>query len=423
MGSFSLRQGPRQHLPACISLRTTILGLVLGVALLAAAPRAASAAVDLSITKTASPEPVFVGELLAYTITVQNNGTTDATLVRVTDQLPSGVSFESATTPACSQASGTVTCELGTLASTNQATVEIKVRPTTAGQISNTANVSWQGDPVGHSSQPVQTTVNPVADLALTATAIPEPVVAGELLTYTLVVLNNGPSDAAEVSVKDTLPADASFAGASPGCLEFMGTVTCKVGGLASGQSATLNVTVRPQSPGSITNEAQVSSGVRDPAAANDRATVQTTVTPAPLPTATGPQRPSSSLNVVLTGSYVLISGRSVKLVKGRFVPVKLTCAGPRRCEGAITITTARPVKSTTKRRKGRKPKPRVARLGSKAFSIEGNRQQQVLVPLTKSKIKLLRRLKRVKAMAAIREIDLKGNPRVSTRSFTLRAR
>jgi hypothetical protein len=99
---------------------------------------------------------------------------------------------------------------------------------------------------------------------------------------------------------------------------------------------------------------------------------------------------------------------------------VKLTCAGQRKCEGTITITTARPVKRTKKRRK---QKPRVARLGSKTFSMDGNRQQNVLVPLSKSKVKLLRRLKRVKAKVTIREIDLKGNPRISTRTFTLRAR
>jgi uncharacterized repeat protein (TIGR01451 family) len=420
MGSYSLRQGPQQQLLAGKSLRTTFLGLVLGVAMLVAAPSAASAAADLSITKTASADPVFVGDVLTYTITVQNNGTTDATSVLVTDQLPAAVSFDSTPTPGCSEASGTVTCNLGTLASNKQAAVEIKVRPTTAGQISNTASVSSPDD-VAHSSQPVVTTVSPVADLALKATAFPDPVIAGELLTYTLAVQNKGPSDATAVTVRDTLPAGVTLAGASSSCLEFGGTVTCKVGGLGSGQSAELNITVRPESAGSITNEAQVSSGVRDPDPTNDRATVVTTVSPSPLPgPGTGTPRPSTSLNVVLTGSYVLISGRSVKLVKGKFVPVILTCAGSRKCEGDITVTTARPMQSS---RRGRKPKRGVARLGSKRFSIEGNREEKVLVPLTRSKIKLLRRLKRVKAMASIREVDLKGNPRISTRTFTLRTR
>jgi uncharacterized repeat protein (TIGR01451 family) len=404
-----------------------MLGLVLAVALLGAAPRAASADADLSISTTASPEPVLVNDPLTYTITVKNNGPADATTVQLADTLPAGVTFESATPlqGTCSEATGTVTCSLDPLPNAQSATVQITVRPQSADTITNQASVSsTDPDPnPADNSASTQTTVSPVADLAITATAVPDPVVAGEFLTYTLVVENRGPSEAAAVSVTDTLPTDVAFAEASNSCLEFNGTVTCKVGALASGQSATLNMTVRPQSAGSIVNEARVSSSVMDPVAANDTATVQTTVSSSPLPPAAGtsaPVQPSTSLNVVLTGSYVLISGRSVKLVNGRFVPVNLTCAGPRRCDGAITVSTVRRVKST---RKGKRQKLRVARLGSKGFSIDGNRQQKVLVPLSKSKVKLLRRLKQVKAKAAIREIDLKGNPRISTRTFTLRAR
>jgi uncharacterized repeat protein (TIGR01451 family) len=427
MGSFRLRQGPLQHRLTGITWRSTLLGFVLGVGLLVAVPSAANAAADLSITKTAAPEPVLVGQELTYTITVQNSGPDPATTVTVTDTLPAGVSFVSATTPQCSESAGTVTCNLDTIPSTQQASVEIKVRPTAEGQITNTASVSSPDDPLSpRSSTPVQTTVSPVADLMVTMTAVPDPVVAGELLTYTLVVENKGPSDATAARVTDILPAGVSFVAAGSHCLEFNGTVTCKVDAVPSGQRATFDITVRPQSAGSITNQVQVDSAVMDPDPTNDTATLQTTVSPAPsppTPSTGGPTQPSSSLNVVLTGSYVLISGRSVKLVKGKFIPVKLTCAGQRKCEGTITVTTAKAVANAKKHRKGRKQKRRVARLGSKRFSIEGNRQQMVLVPLTKSKIKLLRRLKRVKAKAAIREIDLKGNPRISTRTFTLRAR
>jgi uncharacterized repeat protein (TIGR01451 family) len=423
MGSYSLRQGPQQNLLAGNSLRRTFLGLVLGVVSLVAVPSTASAAADLSITKTAAPEPVFVGDVLTYTITVQNNGTTEARSVQVTDKLPAGVNFDSSPTPGCAEAAGTVTCNLAPLASTAQATVQIRVRPTAAGQVSNTAGVSSPDDPVAHSSQPVQTTVNPAADLAITATAIPDPVVAGDLLTYRLVVTNNGPSDATAITIRDTLPAGVTLDGASSSCLEFNGTVTCKMGGLASGGSAELDMTVRPESAGSIVNAAQVSSNVMDPVAANDTATVQTAVLPVPSPPGpgvAGPQRPSSSLNVVITGSYVLISGRTVKLVKGKFVPVVLTCAGLRKCQGTITVITDKPLKPASGRNKRKR---RVARLGSASFALVGNRQEKILVPLSKSKVKLLRRLRRVKVRATIREVDLKGNPRISTRTFTLRAR
>ena len=49
------------------------------------------------------------------------------------------------------------------------------------------------------------------ADLAITKTDSPDPVVAGGLLTYTINVTNNGPADATEVVVTDTLPAGTTF--------------------------------------------------------------------------------------------------------------------------------------------------------------------------------------------------------------------
>jgi len=71
---------------------------------------------DLSVTQTDSPDPVNAGDDLTYIVTVANNGTEDATATLV-DTLPAGVSFVSATpgAPTCTQAAGTVTCNLGTI--------------------------------------------------------------------------------------------------------------------------------------------------------------------------------------------------------------------------------------------------------------------------------------------------------------------
>ena len=48
----------------------------------------------------------------------------------------------------------------------------------------------------GNNSASATTTVTPVADLSLTKSDSPDPVLAGELLTYTLGVHNAGPSSA-----------------------------------------------------------------------------------------------------------------------------------------------------------------------------------------------------------------------------------
>jgi uncharacterized repeat protein (TIGR01451 family)/CSLREA domain-containing protein len=96
---------------------------------------------DLEISKADSPDPVTVGDNLTYTITVTNNGPDAATNVVVTDTLPSGVTFVSAS-PGCVHAAGVVTCNLGTIAVGDSVTITIVVTVTAPGTISNTATVT-----------------------------------------------------------------------------------------------------------------------------------------------------------------------------------------------------------------------------------------------------------------------------------------
>ncbi len=97
---------------------------------------------DLVVTKTDSPDPVLVNNNLTYTVTVENIGSADATGVVLTDTLPSGVSFVSASPSqgTCSESTGVVTCDLGTIAlGGGPVAVTIVVTPNTAGTIDNTA--------------------------------------------------------------------------------------------------------------------------------------------------------------------------------------------------------------------------------------------------------------------------------------------
>ena len=98
---------------------------------------------DLSLTKTASPNPGQTGVSLSYRITATNNGPAVATNVTVTDTLPSGVAFVSATsTQGNCNGSGPVNCNLGSLAVGSSAIITIVVTPQTTGEIANTATVS-----------------------------------------------------------------------------------------------------------------------------------------------------------------------------------------------------------------------------------------------------------------------------------------
>jgi uncharacterized repeat protein (TIGR01451 family) len=105
--------------------------------------------VDLTVTMSASANPIFAGQNTTYTIQVKNVSTQfPATGVTLTDVLPASLNFVSATTsqgslvtpPAGSN--GTVTANLGSLATGATATVTITVSSTTPGVVVNTASAT-----------------------------------------------------------------------------------------------------------------------------------------------------------------------------------------------------------------------------------------------------------------------------------------
>ena len=120
---------------------------------------------DLSVSKAAQSDAVTEGEEISYTITVANGGPQAADGVTMTDVVPQGTSFVSATTSAgqCSESGGTVTCGVGSLSSGSHATVTLRVRADQAGQVTNTATGSGLVlDSVpGNDSATETTTVNP----------------------------------------------------------------------------------------------------------------------------------------------------------------------------------------------------------------------------------------------------------------------
>ncbi len=100
---------------------------------------------DLSITMTA-PAFVSLGGSLAYTLSVTNNGPATASNVSVSDPLPAGVTFVSAsgTGWTCGFAAGTVTCTLPTLAvgAASPITINTTATGSPGTTRSNTATVS-----------------------------------------------------------------------------------------------------------------------------------------------------------------------------------------------------------------------------------------------------------------------------------------
>lgn len=118
------------------------------------------------------------------------------------------------------------------------------------------------------------------ADLSLTLTDAPDPVTVGSTLTYTLTVVNNGADTAVAVNVSDTLPANVAFssATASQGACAGGASVSCDLGDLASGATATIQIAVLPTTAGILSNTASASSLSTELNPADNSATATTTV-------------------------------------------------------------------------------------------------------------------------------------------------
>jgi uncharacterized repeat protein (TIGR01451 family) len=99
---------------------------------------------DLSLAKTGPSGRAPTGRNMTYTLTVTNGGPEAAFDVVVSDTLPATVTYVSATPSqgTCTQATGVVTCNLGTILAEGSATIDIVVKPTVAGVITNTASVA-----------------------------------------------------------------------------------------------------------------------------------------------------------------------------------------------------------------------------------------------------------------------------------------
>jgi uncharacterized repeat protein (TIGR01451 family) len=127
----------------------------------------------------------------------------------------------------------------------------------------------------------VESTVD--VDVAITKTDSPDPVNRGDNLTYTLTVTNNGPGSAGDIQVVDTLPPGLAFVSAMPSqgtCMEAALMVTCDLGILASGASATIDIVVTTTASGMLTNTATVTTTSNDTDGSNDSDTEDTTVNP-----------------------------------------------------------------------------------------------------------------------------------------------
>lgn len=243
----------------------------------ASATTTIAAVADIVMVKS-GPVSATAGQNTTYTLTVSNNGPSNATGVTVTDTPGAGLTFVSAS-GACS----TLPCTIATLNVGTPATISAvyAVDPNATGSVSNTASATATGitDPAGaNNSSTFTQTVAIDSDVSITKSG-PASAFPGQTVTYTITVTNAGPSAATGVVVSDPTPAQTT-AGLVTG--SSCSSLPCTIGSLAVGASTTISAsfTVNAGATGTIANSATVTSTSPDSNNANNAAAVTTTITP-----------------------------------------------------------------------------------------------------------------------------------------------
>ncbi|HEX3152354.1 MAG TPA: hypothetical protein VHR66_30050 [Gemmataceae bacterium] len=228
---------------------------------------------DLSIAKSVSNPTPNVGDTIVFTLSVSNAGPDAATGVTVTDLLPAGVTFVSASASQGTYSSATGLWTVGTVAPGATPTLAITVKVTAPGSVINTAAIDGDQFDPNTSNNTDSTTANPqAADLAVTKVVSDATPNVGDQVTFTVTLTNSGPHSATNVQVTDLLPAGLTFVSAAPSQGTYTpGTGLWTVGTVASGGRLTLAIIVTVTSPAARTNTATVTRADQfDPNTANN---------------------------------------------------------------------------------------------------------------------------------------------------------
>ncbi len=295
---------------------------------------------DVGVHKVADRPAPLVGETVTFTVTVTNSGPSPATGVVVTDALPAGLTLVLAT---ASQGTYTgPTWTVGTLSETGPAataTLTLEATVTAPGALVNTATITQQTEvDANGANNSASVTLNAAesANLKVIKALTRSAPHVGELLTFHVIVTNQGPSPATGVAVTEVLSAGLAFESAAPSQGAYApATGVWTVGALAPAGSAGLTITARVTQAGTVTNTASVTASDQpDPDPTDNTASVTvTTQTIADLTitkTLTGspvPGRPITYTIVVTnTGPSPVTAANVTDLFPVAFVAPAWTC-------------------------------------------------------------------------------------------------
>jgi uncharacterized repeat protein (TIGR01451 family) len=234
---------------------------------------------DIALSLTPPALPLLQGTTASFTLEVANLGLATATDVVISVQT-SGLGAPQAPLPSgCSEATGGVSCSVGSLVSSASLSRTLVFALPSAGAISLEASAgsSTPEASPGNETAVWSGSVTAVADLSLAvSSSSPTSFLPGDPLVLDVLASNAGPSNVQSVVLTVALPNGITLTSADVSCSGTT-TLSCPLGSLAAAgsASATLALNTTAAVSGSEAVAAQVSgSGPLDINAANDTATL-----------------------------------------------------------------------------------------------------------------------------------------------------
>ncbi|WP_176720266.1 DUF11 domain-containing protein, partial [Methanobacterium sp. A39] len=241
-------------------------------------------AADLSITKTVNTSKPNYLQNITYTLTAHNNGPNSATGVIVTDKLPVGLKFISASGNG-KYNSTTGTWTIGNLANDTTAVLKIVAHVVASNtQLINIASITGHELDLNatNNNANASVTVNPASDLGITKTVNNKNPKYLQKVTFTLTAHNYGPNTATGVNVTEKLPSGLKFISSSGTGTYNSATGTWNIGNLANGATAVLKIVVQATSPSKVlTNIATINGTNYDQNSSNNKGSASVKVGPA----------------------------------------------------------------------------------------------------------------------------------------------
>ncbi|VAW98157.1 hypothetical protein MNBD_GAMMA22-1191 [hydrothermal vent metagenome] len=244
-------------------------------------------AIDLQVTQTDSGATINTGANETYNLVVTNNSASTATEVVITNMIPTGSTYISATPGAgsCYQSNNIVTCQLGDMVSSGTINIAIVVTLVAAGTNTNTVfvdSVNPDSAIANNESFENSTVVANDVDLGVSQTNSVAAIDFGSNETYVITVTNNSATDgASSLVLASTLPTGATYVSATGtgwSCSISTPIVTCNLASLALASTSVVTIVATLNISGSNTNTVTINAANNDPVSGNDSSSVITTV-------------------------------------------------------------------------------------------------------------------------------------------------